>query len=314
MTPLPSIKQLRYLVALADHGHFGEAAEACFVTQSTLSAGIASLERLLAAPLVDRTTRSVVLTPLGRETADRARGILTQTEELALAARAAGAPLAGPLRLGVIPTVGPFLLPRLLPALRKAFPKLKLLLREDLTARLVDGLDTGALDLLLLALPCDCGTAETMDLFEDPFSLVARADHPLAAVDPVPVRRLAKEPLLLLQEGHCLREHALAACRLDEAKAPDGFEATSLLTLVQMADSGLGLTLVPRLALDSGILRHTGLVARPLAADSPPRRIGLAWRRGTRRAREFRLLGERIAGLARPARDGGESPLQTTTG
>ncbi|MCW5730967.1 MAG: hydrogen peroxide-inducible genes activator [Alphaproteobacteria bacterium] len=298
MINLPTLKQLRYLTALADAGHFGRAAEACHVGQSTLSAGIGELEEILGAALVDRTSRKVVFTPLGEATVKRARTILELAEDLAQAAQAAAEPLSGPLRLGVIPTIGPFLLPGLLPRLRQAFPKLQLYLREDLTHRLVADLESGRLDLALLALPCDCGAAATRPLFRDPFHLVCRADHPLAGLARIPAGRLAREPLLLLEDGHCLRDQALAACRLAQAPARREVEATSLLTLVQMAGNGLGLTLVPEMALKAGILGGTDLVARPFDDEDGARIIGLAWRKGTRRAGEFELLARAMAGSA----------------
>jgi len=298
MNAEPTLKQLRYLTVLADEGHFGRAADACHVTQSTLSAGIRELERQLGAALVDRTTRSVVFTPLGRETAARARRILDEVDGLVDAARAAQAPLSGPLRLGVIPTISPFLLPRLLPDLRRAFPDLKLYLKEDLTDRLVEDALAGRLDVLLLALPCAHEGLDTTVLFDDAFAVACRRDHPLAAAGEVTADALDREALLLLQDGHCLRDHALAACGLGDRGERGPFEATSLLTLVQMVDNGLGLTLLPRLAIDAGILEGTDLVVRPLAAPGNARRIGLAWRHATRRADEFRLLAGTLAELA----------------
>jgi LysR family hydrogen peroxide-inducible transcriptional activator len=193
--------------------------------------------------------------------------------------------------LGVIPTIGPFLLPRALPPLRRAFPRLQLYLTEDLTARLVEQLEAGRLDVLLLALPCDCGGAETLVLAEDLFSVAMRRDHPLSRTTHVAEDRLAGEPVLLLEDGHCLRDHALAACSLTESRDSRAFAATSLYTLVQMVANGLGVTLLPRLAIDAGILKGTDVVARPLLAARPSRQIGLAWRRGTRRRDEFALLG-----------------------
>jgi LysR family hydrogen peroxide-inducible transcriptional activator len=294
----PSLRQWQYLVSLAENRHFGRAAEACFVTQSTLSAGIQELESQLDAALVDRTKRKVVLTPLGEELAGKARELIAQAEDMVLLARAAAVPLSGPLRLGVIPTISPFLLPRVLPSLRKRFPALRLFLREDLTARLVEQLQAGKLDLLLIALPYDGGALDTMTLFDDDFLFACRSDHALARRNSVKLDELGEAPLLLLEDGHCLRDHALAACRLPPSPRRDGFAATSLHTLVQMVDSGLGVTLLPRLALDAGILRGTDVTTRALN-DGPndggaARRIGLAWRRGTQRAKEFTLFGEAL--------------------
>ncbi len=301
MINLPSLKQLRYLVELSENRHFGKAAAACFVTQSTLSAGIQELETQLDAALVDRTRRKVVLTPLGETMAARARDLLAQAEEMVLLARAAAEPLAGPLNLGVIPTVSPFLLPRVLRGLRRRWPKLKLFLREDLTERLLQQLLAGRLDLLLLALPIEASGVETMPLFDDTFRFACRRDHPLAAAEAVPLPALQHEPLLLLEDGHCLRDHALDACQLPRpgrngSGGGESLGATSLHTLVQMVDNGLGVTLLPDLALQAGILRGTDVIARPVGSGQKPpaRQIGLAWRRGTQRAKEFRLFGESL--------------------
>jgi LysR family hydrogen peroxide-inducible transcriptional activator len=298
----PTLKQLRYLVALADSGHFGRAAETCAVTQSTLSAGIQELETLLDAALVDRTKRRVVFTPLGSDIVARARRLLGEAEELVLAARAAREPLSGPLHLGVIPTIGPFLLPRVLPRLRRVHPNLKLYLKEDLTARLCAELAEGRLDVVLLALPYACGNAETIDLFEDHFRLACPADSALGRKTRVPARALKDETVLLLEDGHCLRDHALAACRLPRQPEGAAFAATSLHTLVQMVASGLGVTLLPEMAIDAGILKGTGLVARALEGERPFRRVGLAWRRGTARRAEFELLGRTLLDAVKQTR------------
>lgn len=296
---LPTLKQLRYLVALAERGHFGKAAESCFVTQSTLSAGLHELESLLGAVLVDRTKRRVVFTPLGHDIVAHARTLLAGAEDLALAAKAAQKPLTGPLRLGVIPTIGPFLLPRVLPRLRRTYPELQLYLKEDLTARLCAQLAEGQLDVVLLALPYACGNVETMDLFDDSFRLACRAERALGGKLPVSAKALKDETVLLLEDGHCLRAHALSACRLPRRAAGDAFAATSLHTLVQMVANGLGVTLLPEMAIAAGILKGTGLVSRELEGERAFRRIGLAWRRGTRRRSEFELLGRAIADAAK---------------
>lgn len=297
---LPSSQQLRYLVALADQGHFGRAAATCAVTQSTLSAGILALERQLDAPLIERgATKRPVFTTVGMEVVARARIALAALEEVSEAAAAARDPLSGPLRLGVIPTVGPFLLPRLMPALRHAFPRLKLYLREEMTERLMLQLDAGKLDLLLLALPCDCAAAEQVAIAPDPFVLALPPGHRLLALPEVPVEALAAERVLLLEDGHCLRAQAQEACGLPRGLAAgDGFAATSLHTLVQMAAGGLGLALLPRLAVDGGVLAGTALEVRPLAAGPaapPARTLALAWRPRSPRAAEFRALAPTIA-------------------
>jgi LysR family hydrogen peroxide-inducible transcriptional activator len=298
MMNLPTLRQLQHLVALADEGHFGRAAVACHVTQSSLSASIKELETQLEAALVDRTRRKVVFTPLGVETVARARRVIEGAEELARAARAARAPLSGDLRLGVIPTIGPFLLPTALPRLRRAYPKLRLYLVEDLTARLVHDLQEGKLDAVLLALPYECGNVETRILFEDPFVVALPHDHALAKERSIAPSSLATPELLLLQDGHCLRDHALAACSQAGPQYGAVVEATSLPTLVQMVDNGIGMTLLPELAVDAGILRGTRLVTRPLQGMPPSRKIGLVWRRGTGRQEEFELLAKELAAHA----------------
>jgi LysR family transcriptional regulator, hydrogen peroxide-inducible genes activator len=299
MENLPSVRHLRHLVALGDHAHFGHAADACLVTQSTLSASIKELEALLGAGLVDRTKRNVVLTPLGVEVAERARKIIGEVEELAHLARAANAPLSGMLRLGAIPTVGPFLLPKVLPELRRAYAGLKLYLVEDLTSRLVDSLHQGKLDVVLLALPYDCGAVDAVHLFKDPFHVGLPALHPLANQVSIKSQSLASETLLLLKDGHCLREHALAACQFNGRRSEE-FEGTSLPTLVQMVDNGMGITLLPELAIEGGVLRGTSLVTRPLLSDDPTRSIGVVWRKGTRRREEFQLFADELRRRSRP--------------
>ncbi|MDO9711349.1 hydrogen peroxide-inducible genes activator [Paracraurococcus lichenis] len=307
MISLPSPQQLRYLLSLADHGHFGRAASACAVTQSTLSAGIIALERQLDAALLERgISKRPVFTPLGLEVVERARQALAALEAVAETVASARDPLSGPLRLGVIPTIGPFLLPRLMPALREAFPRLRLWLREDQTERLVAQLESGRLDLLLLALPCACGEAETLPIAPDPFLAALPAGHRLVARDRVPVGALAAERLLLLEDGHCLRAHAMDACGLPQGTVPaeEGFAATSLHTLVQMVASGLGVTLVPRLAVDGGVMAGTSVAVRPLeradSTEAPPgRTLALAWRARSPRAAEFRDLAPAIAAAVR---------------
>lgn len=299
MESLPTLKQLRHLVALADNRHFGKAAKACLVTQSTLSASLKELEDILQAPLVDRTNRRVAFTPLGEATVERARRMLDDAQGMVQAAQGERAPLTGTIRLGVIPTIGPFLLPRILPALREAWPKLKLYLREDQTDALLEQLHAGRLDALALALPYDCGNVETALLFKDRFSLALRRDHPLARAKRVDPAEVEAETLLLLQEGHCLRGHALSACRIGDKAHADAFEATSLPTLVQMVDNGLGVTLLPQLALDAGVLKGTEMVARPVGVDNPERDIALVWRKGTARREEFQLLAREITRLAK---------------
>jgi LysR family hydrogen peroxide-inducible transcriptional activator len=285
------------LVALAETRHFGRAANACSVTQSTLSAGLLALERQLDCRIVDRSAgRHVVFTSLGLELVARARTALTALEAVTEAAVAAREPMAGPLRLGVIPTVGPFLLPRLMPSLRSAFPKLRLYLREDTTARLIERLTANRLDLLLLALPCDCGTAQVLPVARDDFFVAVPSGHRLAQEEMIAVSALASERLLLLEDGHCLRDQALAVCGLlaGERGDQDGFAATSLHTLVQMVAGGLGVTLLPRLAITAGITAGTDLVLRPLSGPGAWRTLGLAWRTNAPRAADYHALAKQV--------------------
>lgn len=304
MTILPSPQQLRYLVTLAEHRHFGRAARICAVTQSTLSAGLLALERQLDCHILDRSAgRHVVFTPLGLDLVERARAALAALEAVTETASASREPMAGPLRLGVIPTIGPFLLPTLMPALREAFPRLRLYLREDTTANLVDRLAANRLDLLLLALPCHCGNAEAVPVARDTFLVALPPNHRLAAEAQIPVSALAAERLLLLEDGHCLRDQALAVCGLlgGERGDSDGFAATSLHTLVQMVASGLGVTLLPKLAVTSGITAGTGLVLRPLAEADAWRTLGLAWRPNAPRDADYRALATHLMEVCQDA-------------
>ncbi len=283
--PLPSLRQLRYLVAVADHGHFGRAAEASLVTQSTLSASIKELEAILGRTLIERTKRTVIVTPLGRDIAARARAVLSDVADLSDAVKAAGPPLSGPLRLGVIPTIGPYLLPRTWPALRAAHPFLELFLREDQTAPLLARLGAGDLDAVLVAFPYPAAGFETALFADDPFWLAFPRGHALAARERIDPADLAGYELLLLEEGHCLRDHALALC---DRPGSERFQATSLLTLAQMVDNGLGLTLLPKMAIDGGLIRGTRVEIRPM--NGPARHIGLAWRKTSSRQADFTRL------------------------
>jgi LysR family hydrogen peroxide-inducible transcriptional activator len=289
---LPTLKQLQYLVALQDHGHFGRAADSSFVTQSTLSAGLRELESLLDVTLVERTRRVVRFTPVGERIAAKARRILREADELADLARAAGKPLAGELRLGVIPTIAPFLLPRLLPKLRADWPDLRLFLREEPSQAACDSLHRGALDCVLLALPYGCGEVDSAALFDDPLFVA----FPPGRLPPDQVAASALDPseLLLLEDGHCLKDHALAACNRPDLRAEATMMGTSLHTLVQMIDNGIGVTLIPEMAIDAGILAGTQVVARPLEADHAARSIALVWRKASPREKEFRLLADAL--------------------
>jgi len=295
---LPTVKQLQYLVALRRFGHFGRAADACFVTQSTLSAGLRELETLLGITLVERTRRVVRFTALGEKIADKAIKVLCETEELAEMARAQGRPLHGDLRMGVIPTIAPFLLPTMLPQLRAQWPELKLYLREETSSAACEALHRGQLDCVLLALPFACGDVDRAMLFDDPLYVAYPCgDAPKA--EEVAADEIDESRLLLLEDGHCLKDHALSACNRPDLRANAEMMGTSLHTLVQMVDNGLGVTFVPEMAIEAGILSGTGVVARPLRSENPYRRIALIWRRSSPRESEFQMLAttlRRIAG------------------
>jgi LysR family hydrogen peroxide-inducible transcriptional activator len=287
---LPTLRQLQYLVAVHDEGHFGRAAESCFVTQSTLSAGVQELEKLLGTKLVERSRQGVRFTPLGKEIVERARRLLREAEEIAGLAQAAGRPLTGELSMGVIPTIAPFLLPRVLPDLRKTYPELKLYLREETSQQACDALHRGALDCVLLALPFGCGDVESEILFDDELLLALREQEAEKLPRPVPPAAIRDSDLLLLEDGHCLTEHSLAACGRSAPKS--AMLGTSIHTLLQMVDNGLGLTLVPQMAVDSGVLDGTSLVWRKLDVDNAVRQIALIWRRRSPREAEFRMLAQ----------------------
>ena len=291
MINLPTIKQLRYFVALADHEHFGKAANASFVSQSAFSTAIKELETVLNKQLVDRTNRQVTITAAGQQVAAQARVLLSDLEKLVVDAQADAEPLSGELRLGVIPTIAPFLLPRCLPKLRRQHPQLRLLLREDQTERLHARLLSGELDVVLLALPFDLPGTETLDLFEDRFLLACRKNSRLIDPDRYRFADLASESVLLLEDGHCLRNHALDACKLRGTEKLNTFAASSLLTLVEMVDADLGITYLPEMITGSNLLKNTKVGLHKVDEQST-RTIGLAWRQGSGRADEFRLLGE----------------------
>lgn len=289
---LPTLKQLQYLVALEEHGHFGRAAEACYVTQSTLSAGIKELETLLDVMLVERTRRVVRFTELGKQMVEKAHRILREAEELSDMARSAGQPLVGDIRMSVIPTIAPFLLPKLLPRLRKERPELKLYLKEETSQAACDSLSHGQVDCVLLAQPFSCGDVESETLFSDEIFIAFPKDDPRDPPKMVDPALIDENQLLLLEDGHCLKDHALAACNRPELRASARMMGTSLHTLVQMVDNGLGVTLLPKMAIDSGILMHTDIIARPIKSDRAYRDIALVWRKNSPRKEEFELLAE----------------------
>lgn len=294
----PTLKQLQYLVALRDHGHFGRAAEASFVTQSTLSAGLRELETLLGVTLVERTRRVVRFTPLGEAITDKARRVLREAEELSDLARASGRPLSGELRMSVIPTVAPFVLPRVLPRLRRDYPDLRLFLREEPSGPACEALGAGRADCVLLALPYACGEVTAAPLFEDRLFVAFPGEDDAAAPPALKPGDIDETRLLMLEDGHCLTDHALAACARPEMRGSARMLGTSLHTMVQMVDNGLGVTMLPEMALAAGILGGTSVGVRPLDAPHATRTVALVWRRGSPRERDFRLLAALFAEAA----------------
>jgi LysR family hydrogen peroxide-inducible transcriptional activator len=305
MSALPTLRQLRYLVALADHLNFTRAAQACFVGQSTLSAGLKELEEALGARLVERDRQTVLITPLGEEAVARARALLAGAQDLVAAVERGRDPMTGTVRLGAIPTIAPFLLPRILPRMRDAHPGLRIALREDTTARLLQRLEQGTLDFALIALPYDTAGLRVQALGDDELWLVVPQGERAARARHVTVDAAIADRLLLLEEGHCLRQHSLAACERAPQPNAAGLEASSLLTLVEMVEAGLGLALVPEMAVKSGLLDRSTLVARPLAAPPPRRVIALAARASTARPEAFEALADCVLATLR-------APLRAT--
>ena len=293
MSTLPTTKQLRYFTALDKYRHFGKAAAACFVTQPAFSVAIRELEDTLELKLVDRTNKKVTVTAVGREIAVQARLVLRDLEGLVETARLNTAPMSGRLKLGVIPTIAPFLLPGLLPKLRRQYPELKLILHEDQTLRVYERLMEGELDVILIALPFELRNVETLSLFSDPFYLAYRSGTGLLDPSNYRVEQLPQESVLLMDDGHCLRDHALSACRIRNVDKVSPVSASSLLTLIEMVDADLGISYLPEMALGSWLLKNTRVKTVPLKS-APRREIGLVWRKGSARGSEFRELGEFI--------------------
>ena len=287
----PSLRQLEYAVAVADARHFGRAAKSCHVSQPALSAQIAQLEDLLGVRLFERSRRHVLVTREGERVVAHARSVLRETDELVRVAREGGEPLSGPLRMGVIPTIAPYWLPYWLPRVRKAYPGLELYLLEDKTERLLEELDAGRLDLLLLALPVPGPELACEDLFSEPFVLAAPEGHALLR----PRKRLTQEdladqPVMLLSDGHCLRDQALALCQNAGANEARELQATSLPTLVQMVANGLGVTLLPAASVAVELRGDSGIGIRAFREPEPSRRIGLVWRATSSRESAFSEL------------------------
>jgi LysR family transcriptional regulator, hydrogen peroxide-inducible genes activator len=296
-----SLRQLRYFDALARSLHFGRAAEQCAVTQPALSMQIQELERELGAVLIERTRAGTKLTREGEEIAQRVSLILAAVRDLTDYARHSARALTGPLRLGVIPTIAPYVLPKLLPKLRTAYPELDLHLREAQTQYVLADLVGGRLDAVLLSLPIDEPELETLELFDDAFVLAMPAGRPVPEKGVATPKLFENERLLLLEEGHCLRDQALAFCSLKQVQNLNTFGTTSLSTLVQMVANGFGVTLLPEMSLETEANRGD-IRLLPFAEPKPSRKIGLAWRQSSPRKQDFTELGAMVATLAKEFR------------
>lgn len=301
----PSIRQLECLVATAKHLNFRAAARECHISQPALSGQIARLEAELGVSLFERSRRRVLLTPVGEALVERAKRLLANLDDLAAVARVHAAPLGGQLRLGVIPTIAPFMMPAALPLIRQVCPELEILIREEQTARSLELLDEGKLDAVLLALEAELGHVQTRPLFRDAFVFAAAAGHPLAQKKAVKASELEGERVLLLEDGHCLKDQAWAICEGQRVKDYVDFRATSLGTLAQMVSSGAGITLLPELSVPT-VGRLPGIVLRPFAKPVPYRTIGLAWRATSPRQALFSTLAGALSQLGPTAAERSE--------
>ncbi len=306
-----NLRDLGYLVALADLRHFGKAADACFVSQPTLSTQIRKLEESLGVKLVERAPRKVMLTAAGQDVVARARRILADVEQMKESARRSQDPEAGTLRLGVFPTLGPYLLPHVLPRLQVRFPELELLLVEEKSDVLLARLREGRLDAAILALPLHDDQLHAELLFDEPFVLAVPAQHPLASQTSMTMEQLADETLLLLEDGHCLRDQALDVCSLSGAREMTGFRATSLETLRQMVAAGVGATLLPALSVHAPVVQPANIRLVEFRDPVPSRQIALAWRRSSARDGFLHAFAETLGMLARgqlPTNSGSARP------
>jgi LysR family hydrogen peroxide-inducible transcriptional activator len=292
-----NVRALQYFVKLADLRHFSKAAEACFVSQPTLSTQVRKLEEELGVQLVERAPRKVMLTPVGEEVAERARSVLNEIDQIRAVARKNTNPAEGTLRLGIFPTLAPYLLPHVIPAIRKSFPDLTLQLAEEKTEEILKRLHQGTLDAGLLALPIDHDGLEVRVLFEEPFVLAVPEDHPLAVKSSVSTEDLLGSKLLLLEEGHCMRDHALEVCALSGASERVDFHATSMETLRQMVAADVGITLMPLLAVKPPIAATSNMVIKRFRNPCPNRTIALAWRKTSALGEFFESIGEPLSDL-----------------
>ncbi len=288
----PTIKQLRYFIALVDYTHFGKAAKSCFVSQSAFSVAIKELENTLNGRLVDRTNKSVTVTNLGRDVYNQAKIVINDLSYLIEISQGNKVPLSGKLSLGIIPTIAPFIITDTIFSLREEYKDLELYLHEDMTLNLYKKLMTGDLDVILIALPYALKNTETMDLFNDKFSLAYSKNSKWIDFYENNVT-LNDESVLLLEDGHCMREHAISACNIKNYNKVSHYSASSVLTLVEMVRSDIGVTFLPEMSLTSTLVQQSGLVIQPMSSESF-RGIGLVWRKGSSRTKEFTLLGEFI--------------------
>ena len=293
------LKDLKYLVAVADTRHFGRAAERCFVSQPTLSAQLKKLEAYLGVQLIERQPRRIALTAAGERIVERARRIVEASDEVLEIARSHRDPLAGRLRIALLPTIGPYLLPHVMSKIRKAVPRLELMLYEYQTAPMLERLHAGDIDLGILALPVDDAGLAAQVLYQEPFVLLAPSQHPLMSRSSIRVADLAGETLLLLEDGHCLRDQALDVCSRIDVHEKQDFRATSIETLRQMVAAGAGVTLLPELASRGAYAAAKGASVRPFAKPAPTRTIGAAWRKSSARAEAIAAVAKVIAGNAR---------------
>ena len=290
----PTLKQLKYLCTLAKYKHFGKAAQACFVSQSTLSAAILELEQNLGITLLERNNKGTQLTTIGRNITEMASHILTAVDDLVSVASAAHPAFTTDMRLGVIPTIAPFVLPKILNLMRKQYPDFKLFIREELSDRLIDELYAGELDVLLLALPYPADNVFTEHLFYDDFVLAYQQNHSIGKLKKLSTKDLKEQKLLLLEDGHCLRTHAIDACQLKSDTINIPYQATSLNTLVQMVANNIGITLLPQMAVDANIHNGTNIETKVFNEEQVWRSIGLMWRNKSPRQNEFLELGQLI--------------------
>ncbi len=292
-----NLKDLKYLVALADTGHFGKAAEKTFVSQPTLSAQLKKLEEYLGVKLVERQPKNVQLTEVGKQIVVRARRMLDEGEEIVALARSNTDPFAGKLKVALIPTIGPYLLPRVMQKIRKGLPQLGLMLYEYQTEALLKRLRDGEIDLGIMALPALADGVETRDLYEENFTVALPNNHPLAAKSSIKVQDLKGHTLLLLEDGHCLRDQALEVCSRIDVKEAEDFRATSLETLRQMVVAGLGITLLPEMAVESPFGSQRGLTIKQFAKPAPSRTVGAVWRKTTTRGAAISAVCDAIDGV-----------------